>query len=97
MVTPLTNTIHVGCQVEGIIGQLVDCPDQQLLPNEKRRRRQRQNSTGTVVEAVGPKRWKVQLDVNNKFIEIVASALQVIEASVAVPLDKVSFNIIIIF
>ena len=37
----------------------------------------------------------MQLDINNTFVEISASALQVIEANVGVPLDAVIFNIII--
>ena len=71
---PHINIIQAGCRVCGKIGELVDNPNQNLLPNGKRKRRVRREATETVIDAHGPKRWNVRLDSNNTIAPIYSQA-----------------------
>ena len=86
---PCINIIQAGWRVCGKIGELVDNPNQTLLPNGKKKIRVRREATGTVINAHGPKLWNVILDSNNTIVPIYSQALFVIDELVVVPLDNV--------
>ena len=75
---PHENIIQVVYPVSGKIRDLSERTDEPHFPNGKRWRRFWMQATGTVIYALGHRRWQVQLDSNKNVLSVASTALKVI-------------------
>ena len=79
------NRIYPGCRVEGAHGDLV--------PNPRgNKRRVREKVIGTVIEAAGEHKWKVNFDYNGKEKIVTSKSLKVVQIGAGLPMTDQSIE-----
>ena len=76
-----------GVRVQGKFGPLVANP--KATPGKKTRRI-RSHGTGVVVEACGPKMWKVKVDQTGEYMNICSYIVKIINNAVGLPVNEIA-------
>ena len=83
--------IEAGQRVQGKFGPLIPNPEATL---GKKSRRVRSNATGTVIRAVGGKKWLVKRDQDSKLIGVRTCMMKIINHAVGVPTDELETTVV---